>query len=129
MNQELAIQLIQQALILTMWLCLPLLGILFIVGVVISLLQTLTSIQDPSFGAVPRLAALFVALLLISACTGVFTSEVKNPASAMPVKAISHGAGTARIHSDAISSVNAAAPSVNASTLRTTNIDTNAPTR
>ncbi|HXR77940.1 MAG TPA: flagellar biosynthetic protein FliQ [Bryobacteraceae bacterium] len=65
MNQELAIQLIQQALILTMWLCLPLLGILFIVGVVISLLQTLTSIQDPSFGAVPRLAALFVALLLV----------------------------------------------------------------
>jgi len=42
-----------------------LLGILFIVGVVISLLQTLTSIQDPSFGAVPRLAALFVALLLV----------------------------------------------------------------
>jgi flagellar biosynthetic protein FliQ len=65
MNQELAIQLIQQALMLTMWLCLPLLGILFIVGVFTSLLQTLTSIQDPSFGAVPRLAALFIALLLV----------------------------------------------------------------
>lgn len=65
MNQELAIQLIQQALILAMWLCLPLLGILFIVGIAISLLQTLTSIQDPSFGAVPRLATLFVALLLV----------------------------------------------------------------
>ena len=36
--------------------------------------------------------------------------------------------GIARIHSDAISSVNAAAPSVSASTLRTTAIDTNAPT-
>lgn len=65
MNQELAIQLIQQALMLTMWLCLPLLGALFVVGVMISLLQTLTSIQDPSFGAVPRLATLFVALLLV----------------------------------------------------------------
>ena len=64
----------------------------------------------------------------MSACTGVFTSDVKNPASAIPVNATSHGAGIARTQSDAISSVNAAAPSVSASTLRTIVIETNAPT-
>lgn len=64
MNQQLAIELIQGALMITMWLCLPILAVLFIVGIAVSLLQTLTSIQDPSFGAVPRLAALFLTLLV-----------------------------------------------------------------
>jgi flagellar biosynthesis protein FliQ len=63
MNQQLAIEVIRQALITTMWLSLPILAVLFIVGIAVSLLQTLTSIQDPSFGAVPRLAALFLTLL------------------------------------------------------------------
>lgn len=49
---------------ITFWICLPLLAILLAVGVAVSLVQTLTSIQDPSFGAVPRLAALLVGILL-----------------------------------------------------------------
>ena len=64
MNERLAIEVVQQALLQTMWLCLPILGILFIVGVAVSLIQTLTSIQEPSFGAVPRLAALFLTFLV-----------------------------------------------------------------
>jgi flagellar biosynthesis protein FliQ len=64
MNQQLAIEVIRQALMTTMWLCLPILAVLFIVGIAVSLLQTLTSIQDPSFGAVPRLAALFLTLFV-----------------------------------------------------------------
>lgn len=49
----------------TFWLSLPLLGIGFAVGIVVSLLQVLTSIQDTSFGAVPRLAAFLVGMLLL----------------------------------------------------------------
>jgi flagellar biosynthetic protein FliQ len=64
MSQQLAIETIQQMLMMTLWLTLPLLAVVFIVGIMVSFLQILTSIQDPSFGAVPRLAAFCVAFLV-----------------------------------------------------------------
>jgi flagellar biosynthetic protein FliQ len=47
------------------WLSLPLLTVGLVAGVIISLLQIVTSIQDPSFSAVPRLVAFFAAILLL----------------------------------------------------------------
>ncbi len=47
----------------TFWISVPILSIALVVGVVISLVQILTSIQDSSFSAVPRLAAFLVAML------------------------------------------------------------------
>lgn len=64
MNEQLAIDLVRHALIMAMWISLPLLVVLFLLGVVVSLVQTLTSIQDPSFGVVPRLAAVLVTMLI-----------------------------------------------------------------
>jgi flagellar biosynthetic protein FliQ len=64
MTPQLAIETIQQCLLTALSVALPLLVILFIVGIGVSLLQILTSIQDPSFGAVPRLTAFFVALMV-----------------------------------------------------------------
>jgi flagellar biosynthetic protein FliQ len=64
MDQQTVIQVVQQALITTFWLSLPLLGVAFLAGVVISLLQIVTSIQDPAFGSVPRLAALLAGVVL-----------------------------------------------------------------
>lgn len=49
----------------TFWISLPLLLIGFIVGVVVSLVQIITSMQDASFSTVPRLAAFLVGLLLL----------------------------------------------------------------
>jgi flagellar biosynthesis protein FliQ len=49
----------------TFWLTIPLLAIGFAVGIAVSLLQVLTSIQDTSFGAVPRLTAFLLGLLLL----------------------------------------------------------------
>lgn len=48
----------------TFWLALPLLAIGFVVGIAISLLQIVTSMQDSAFSTVPRLAAFLVGLLL-----------------------------------------------------------------
>jgi flagellar biosynthetic protein FliQ len=64
MNEQVAIDLIRQALTMAMWISLPLLAVLFVLGVIVSLLQTLTSIQDPSFGAVPRLVTVLVTFLI-----------------------------------------------------------------
>jgi flagellar biosynthetic protein FliQ len=65
MTAEMAVSIIRHALIETFWLSLPLLAIGFAVGIVVSLLQVLTSIQDTAFGAVPRLAAFLAGMLIL----------------------------------------------------------------
>ena len=47
------------------WLSLPLLVVGFVAGVVISLIQTLFSMQDSAFSTVPRLAVFLVAILVL----------------------------------------------------------------
>ncbi|MCU0246372.1 MAG: flagellar biosynthetic protein FliQ [Bryobacter sp.] len=64
MTTQFAAELLRQALWTTFWVSLPLLVIGFLAGIVISLVQILTSIQDPGFGAVPRLAAFLGGFLL-----------------------------------------------------------------
>jgi flagellar biosynthetic protein FliQ len=59
------VELFRHTLMETFWLSLPLLAIGFVVGIAVSLIQVLTSIQDTSFGAVPRLAAFLFGLLLL----------------------------------------------------------------
>jgi len=64
MNQQLAVQVFREALMTTFWLSLPLLAIGFIAGIVISLVQIITSIQDSAFSTVPRLAAFLLGLFV-----------------------------------------------------------------
>jgi flagellar biosynthesis protein FliQ len=65
MSQQLAVEMVRHALITTLWISLPLLAVMFVVGILVSLIQILTSIQDPTFSAIPRLAAFFVTLLFV----------------------------------------------------------------
>ena len=66
MNPQIAIDTIRQALMTAFWLGLPLLLVGFLAGIAISLIQIVTSIQDPGFAAAPRLAAFFAAFLLVA---------------------------------------------------------------
>jgi len=65
MNPTLVAEILRHALLTAFWLSLPLLAIGFVAGLVMSLLQILTSVQDPAFGTVPRLAAFLAGLLLL----------------------------------------------------------------
>jgi flagellar biosynthetic protein FliQ len=65
MTPDSVVQIIRQTLIATFWLSAPLLAIGLIVGVLVSLLQIVTSIQDTAFSTVPRLAAFLVAIMLL----------------------------------------------------------------
>ncbi len=47
------------------WLSAPLLAIGFIAGIIVSLVQIVTSIQDTGFNAVPRLLAFLGGLILL----------------------------------------------------------------
>ena len=53
MTPEFAIQILRQALMTAFWLSAPLLGVGFFVGIIVSLIQIVTSIQDPAFNASP----------------------------------------------------------------------------
>lgn len=65
MTPELVVEVIRQALIMAFWLSAPLLVTGFCVGIAVSLVQILTSIQDTGFNTIPRLLA-FLGVLLVS---------------------------------------------------------------
>jgi flagellar biosynthesis protein FliQ len=64
MTTAAVVDLMRTAFMTTFWLALPILAVGFVIGIFMSLAQILTSIQDASFAAVPRLLAFLVALLL-----------------------------------------------------------------
>jgi flagellar biosynthesis protein FliQ len=64
MNTSMAIDLMRNAFVTTFWMSLPVLAVGLTVGILVSLAQIVTSIQDASFSAVPRLTAFLCALLL-----------------------------------------------------------------
>lgn len=64
MNDALVTSLMQNALSTLMWIVAPMLIVAIVVGVVMSLIQTLTSIQDQTFSFAPRVVAIFVIFLI-----------------------------------------------------------------
>jgi flagellar biosynthetic protein FliQ len=65
MNSQLIVHLLAETLMAAFWICAPLLIISFVLGIVINLIQIATSLQDPAFSTVPRLAACLGAFLLL----------------------------------------------------------------
>jgi flagellar biosynthesis protein FliQ len=65
MTPDSVVQILRQALITTLWLSAPLLLIGFVAGIVISLVQIVTSIQDAAFSTIPRLGVFLASTLLL----------------------------------------------------------------
>ena len=65
MTSETVVQLMRQAMMMAFWLAAPLLAIGFIAGVITSLLQIATSIQDNTVSSIPRLLAFLAGILLL----------------------------------------------------------------
>ena len=64
MTQQFVVQLFRDVLMAAFWLSLPVLATGFVAGILISLVQIITSMQDSAFATVPRLTAFLVALIL-----------------------------------------------------------------
>ncbi|MCP5118148.1 MAG: flagellar biosynthetic protein FliQ [bacterium] len=64
MNEQQVVDILRQTLMTTFWLSMPLLVTGFVAGIVMSLVQIITSMQDSAFGTVPRLAAFLGGLLV-----------------------------------------------------------------
>ncbi len=65
MSSAAAVDLFRQALMSAFWIALPLLAIGFLAGIVVSIVQVITSMQDASFATVPRLAVFLLGTLLL----------------------------------------------------------------
>ena len=65
MTPESVVEIMRQMLMAAFWLAAPLLAIGFAAGILVSLVQIATSMQDNAFSTIPRLVAFLVGLLLL----------------------------------------------------------------
>lgn len=65
MTSDAALDLVSQLFRLALLLSLPLLGVILVVGLIISILQVVTQVQDPSIAFVPKLVIFGVVLMFL----------------------------------------------------------------
>jgi flagellar biosynthesis protein FliQ len=65
MNPDMVIGIARQAIQVTLLVALPILGIGLLVGIIISLIQAATQIQEMTLTFVPKIISIFVGLLLL----------------------------------------------------------------
>jgi flagellar biosynthetic protein FliQ len=65
MTPDFVAHLVGQMFVAAFWTCAPLLAIGFVTGILISLIQIVTSIQDTGFNSIPRLIAFLGGCLLL----------------------------------------------------------------
>ena len=66
MNPELAVDIFKTTILFALYVVAPFLGIMLVVGLLTSLLQSVTSLQEPTLTFAPKLLALAGALLLLT---------------------------------------------------------------
>ncbi|MDT8901307.1 flagellar biosynthesis protein FliQ [Anaeroselena agilis] len=64
MSNDLAIEVGREALVMVMLVSAPMLGLGLLVGVLVSIFQAITQIQEQTLSFVPKIMAVFVAVLL-----------------------------------------------------------------
>jgi len=64
MSSDMAIQLGREALLMVMLVAAPMLGLGLLVGILVSIFQATTQIQEQTLAFIPKIIAVFVAILL-----------------------------------------------------------------
>ena len=75
MDQGVIMDVARDAMLTTLYLAMPLLGISLIVGLVVSVFQATTSIQEQTLTFIPKLIAILVSLALFGAWMGKVSTE------------------------------------------------------
>jgi flagellar biosynthetic protein FliQ len=65
MTSDAVVEILRHALLAAFWIAAPLMAIAFAAGILISLAQIVTSIQDSGFSTIPRLVVFVAAILLL----------------------------------------------------------------
>ena len=66
MNPELAVDIFKTTIMFSLYIVAPFLGVTLVIGLVASLVQTVTSLQEPTLTFAPKLLALAGALILLA---------------------------------------------------------------
>ena len=83
MSGDLVVQIGQEALMIVLIICAPMLGFGLSVGLLVSVFQATTSIQEQTLAFIPKIIVVFVAILIfgpwmlsimVEFCTGIFTN-------------------------------------------------------
>ena len=75
MDSDTIFQIAYESLIVLLKLSLPLLLVVLVVGIVVSLMQTLTQIQEPTISFVPKIISVFVTMLFTLHYMGAIFSD------------------------------------------------------
>ena len=67
MNPDVAIDLFKSTVLFAIYVVAPFLALTLIVGLIASLAQSVTSIQEPTLTFVPKIAAIFVVMIIFGA--------------------------------------------------------------
>lgn len=67
MTDAMVVQLLREALMTTLIVSAPMLGIGMLVGLIISIFQTTTSIQEQTLTFIPKIVAIFLAIIIFGA--------------------------------------------------------------
>jgi flagellar biosynthetic protein FliQ len=65
MADDMLLELLKQMLWVSLYLCLPVLGVTVVIGFIIGLLQAMTSIQEQTLSFVPKLIGISLTLVLL----------------------------------------------------------------
>ncbi len=65
MTPERVVMLARETMEVTLWMCAPILVVAIVVGLVVSILQVMTSIQEMTISMVPRLAAVGLIIYIL----------------------------------------------------------------
>jgi flagellar biosynthetic protein FliQ len=65
MTSDAVVEILRHALLAAFWIAAPLMAIAFAAGILISLAQIVTSIQDSGFSTIPRLVVFVAGILLL----------------------------------------------------------------
>ncbi len=66
MNPEFVVSMAKEGIVLTLFVAMPMLGLGLIVGLVISIFQAVTSIQEMTLTFIPKILAVFAGLLFFA---------------------------------------------------------------
>src|ERR1035441_5363696 len=101
MTTDAVVELLRHALLAAFWIAAPLMAIAFAAGVVISLAQIVTSIQDTAFSTIPRLIVFVLAILLLMPWMiqriTVYTTALLGDLGLVPIPGFQSGPRLARI--------------------------------
>jgi len=64
-TSDMVVGILRQTLTTAFWIGAPIMAIAFIAGIVISLMQIVTSIQDTAFSTIPRVVVFVTAILIL----------------------------------------------------------------